>query len=91
MGDPTRIAVGVPLKDALRPGRPLEMGVMGRARTLDTRLEYDAPEPLVPLVRAMLDASRMLPVPAQVGLTLGTAGALLLALGLSLRRWTTSR
>lgn len=62
------------------------LDLMGRARLVDARLEFEAPQPLVPAVRAALGATRLLPVPAQVALTLSAAGTLLLALGLGLRR-----
>ncbi|HEX2922735.1 MAG TPA: hypothetical protein VHS28_01755, partial [Chloroflexota bacterium] len=65
------------------------MGVMGEARTLDARLEFDSPQPLVPLVRGAIGITRLLPVAAQVALTVGVTGMLLLGLGLGVRRLIT--
>jgi uncharacterized protein (DUF362 family) len=62
------------------------LGVMGKTRTVDTRLEYEAPRPLVPVVRRALDATRALSVPFQVALSVATAGALLFGAGFGLRR-----
>ena len=62
------------------------LNVMGQTRALDSRLEFEAPKPLVPVVRAALGATRLLPVPAQVALSVGAIGVLLLGLGLGVRR-----
>ncbi len=60
--------------------------VMGQTRALDSVLEFDAPQPVVPAIRSALGATRLLPVPAQVALSVGAIGALLLGLGLGARR-----
>ncbi len=64
----------------------LALEAMGRARMADAQLEFTLPQPLVPVARAALGATRLLPVPAQVALMASAAGALLLALGLGVRR-----
>ncbi|GEM_PF-464635 len=67
-----------------RLGR-LALGVMGKTRTLDSRLEFNSPRPVVPLVRAALGVSRRLTVPFQVAGTIALLSTLTLGLSLGLR------
>lgn len=64
---------------------------MGKVRLIEMRLELRAPQPLVPMVRAAISAGRRLPIPAQVALTFGAAGSLLVASGLALWKLAATR
>ncbi|MDA8217292.1 MAG: DUF362 domain-containing protein, partial [Dehalococcoidales bacterium] len=60
------------------------LGMMGQTRAVDSRLEYEAPSPLRPLVRTALATTRHLPVAGQVALSVSAVGAVLGSLGLGL-------
>jgi len=61
------------------------LGAMGATRLVDTRLEFDVPQPLVPVVRSALNASRLLPVSYQIALSLGTLAGLMLGISVGVK------
>lgn len=61
---------------------------MAIARGVDARLEFGAPQPLAVVARRAIGATRRLPVWAQAGGVVVTAGILLLATGLEAARLT---
>lgn len=59
---------------------------MNKVRLVESRLEYESPHSVVPLVSGIIAAGRRLPIPVQVALIAGTAGAVALGVGLGVGR-----